>query len=134
GEPVQAEDYLKRYPELAPYVHATHLHASTQDKVVEVGPARPVQQIGRYRVEGILGQGGFGIVYKAYDDQLDRHVAVKVPHAQRISTAEDASAYLAEARAVAKLDHPNIVPVHDAGSTEQFPCFIVSKYIDGGTL
>jgi serine/threonine protein kinase len=44
-----------------------------------------------------------------------------------------ADPYLVEARAVANLDDPNIVPVHDVGSTEQFPCFIVSKYIDGCT-
>jgi formylglycine-generating enzyme required for sulfatase activity len=46
----------------------------------------------------------------------------------------DAEAYLSEARTVANLDHPNIVPVFDVGSTEQFPCFIVSKYIDGTDL
>src|SRR5208282_4670066 len=48
--------------------------------------------------------------------------------------AEDAKAYLTEARTVASLDHPHIVPVHDVGSTETFPCFIVSKFIEGSTL
>ena len=47
---------------------------------------------------------------------------------------EDAEAYLAEARTVASLDHPNIVPVHDVGSTREFPCFVVSKYIEGTDL
>ena len=47
---------------------------------------------------------------------------------------EDAEAYLLEARTVANLDHPNIVPVHDVGSTAEFPCYIVSKYIDGTDL
>jgi serine/threonine protein kinase len=51
-----------------------------------------------------------------------------------VARAEDAEAYLVEARTVANLDHPNIVPVHDAGSTDEFPCFIVSKYIDGTDL
>src|SRR5262249_40982856 len=46
----------------------------------------------------------------------------------------DAEAYLAEARAVANLDHPNIIPVHDVGSTEDCPFFVVSKYIDGTDL
>ena len=50
------------------------------------------------------------------------------------STTEDAEAYLTEARTVANLDHPNIVPVYDVGSTEEFPCFVVSKYIDGTDL
>ncbi len=103
-------------------------------------PAAPIpsestpQHIGRYRVERVLGKGGFGLVYLAHDDQLQRLVAIKVPHRNIVAQAEDAEAYLVEARTVANLDHPNIVPVFDAGSTEQFPCFIVSKYIDGTDL
>jgi serine/threonine protein kinase/formylglycine-generating enzyme required for sulfatase activity len=92
------------------------------------------KHVGRYRMERILGQGGFGIVYLAYDEQLGRLVAIKVPHAHLLTRAADAQAYLSEARTVANLDHPNIVPVHDVGSTEQFPCFIVSKFIDGSNL
>jgi serine/threonine protein kinase len=90
--------------------------------------------IGRYRVERVLGQGGFGLVYLAHDDQLQRLVAIKVPHPKRVERPEDAEAYLGEARTVANLDHPNVVPVHDVGSSEQFPCFVVSKYIDATDL
>lgn len=90
--------------------------------------------IGRYRVELLLGEGGFGRVYLAHDVQLARPVAIKVPHAQLITQASDAEAYLTEARTVASLDHPNIVTVHDVGNTDQFPCYIVSKYIDGSSL
>ena len=92
------------------------------------------QHIGRYRIEKVLGEGGFGLVYLAHDDQLERCVAIKVPQRRRISRPEDAEAYLTEARVVAKLDHPHIVPVHDVGSTEDFPCFVVSKFIEGSTL
>ena len=92
------------------------------------------QHIGRYRVERILGKGGFGLVYLAHDEQLQRPVAVKVPHRRLVSRPEDAEAYLTEARTVANLDHPNIVPVYDVGSTEDFPCFVVSKFIEGSTL
>jgi serine/threonine protein kinase len=90
--------------------------------------------VGRYRIERVLGRGGFGLVYLAHDDQLQRLVAIKVPHPERVERPEDAEAYLTEARTVANLDHPNIVPVHDVGSTETFPCFVVSKYIDGTDL
>jgi serine/threonine protein kinase/formylglycine-generating enzyme required for sulfatase activity len=90
--------------------------------------------IGRYRIEKILGQGGFGLVYLAHDDQLQRLVAIKVPHPERVAQPEDAEVYLTEARTVAKLDHPQIVPVYDVGSTPDFPCFVVSKYIDGTDL
>jgi serine/threonine protein kinase/formylglycine-generating enzyme required for sulfatase activity len=91
-------------------------------------------QIGRYRIERVLGKGGFGVVYLAQDDQLERPVAIKVPHARLVSRPEEAAAYLTEARTVARLDHHNIVPVYDVGSTDEFPCFVVSKYIDGTDL
>src|SRR6202049_4102944 len=90
--------------------------------------------IGRYRVERVACQGGFGIVYPAHDDQLHRPVAIKVPHPNLASRPGDAEAYLIEARTVANLDHPNIVPVFDVGSTEDCPYFVVSKYIDGTDL
>jgi hypothetical protein len=101
--------------------------------VAEAAPAVP-PYIGRYRVEKVLGNGGFGLVYLAHDDQLQRRVAIKVPHAYLVAKPAAAEAYLAEARTVANLDHPNVAPVHDFGSTEQFPCFVVSKYIDGTDL
>ncbi|MBL8854225.1 MAG: protein kinase, partial [Planctomycetaceae bacterium] len=95
---------------------------------------RVVTRIGRYRIERALGVGGFGMVYLAHDEQLDRLVAIKVPHAKLISRPEDADAYLTEARTVANLDHPSIVPVHDVGSTVSCPCYVVSKYIEGSDL
>lgn len=103
--------------------------------LIEVAPTpeAPVR-IGRYRIERLLGKGGFGLVFLAQDEQLQRLVAVKVPHSDRILRSEDAAQYLEEARLVASLTHPNIVPVYDVGSTDRFPCYIVSKYINGGTL
>ena len=71
--------------------------------------ADPVK-IGRYRIVRRLGQGGFGRVYLAHDDDLDRPVAVKVPSPERIGRPEDVEAFLVEARVLAKLDHPHIVP------------------------
>jgi serine/threonine protein kinase/formylglycine-generating enzyme required for sulfatase activity len=91
-------------------------------------------QIGRYRIERILGQGGFELVYLASDEQLQRLVALKVPHAKHTLCGADAEFYLAEARTVANLDHPNIVPVYDVGATGEHPVFIVSKFIEGCTL
>src|SRR6202453_3562959 len=99
-----------------------------------MAPAGRPDRIGRYSIERVLGKGGFGLVYLAHDDQLKRLVAIKVPHRHRVSAAEDAAAYLTEARTVANLDHPHIVPVYDFGSTEDCPCYVVSKYIDGTDL
>jgi serine/threonine protein kinase/formylglycine-generating enzyme required for sulfatase activity len=101
---------------------------------VDEGAAATPKHIGRYRVEKVLGEGGFGLVYLAHDDQLQRPVAVKVPHRRLVSRPEEAEAYLTEARTVANLDHPNIVPVYDVGNNEKYPVFIVSKYVEGSTL
>jgi serine/threonine protein kinase len=99
----------------------------------EAAAATP-HHVDRYRVERLLGKGGFGLVYLAHDEQLQRPVAIKVPHHRLVESPYDAEAYLTEARTVAKLDHPHIVPVYDVGSTEQFPCYVASKYIDGTDL
>jgi serine/threonine protein kinase/formylglycine-generating enzyme required for sulfatase activity len=99
-----------------------------------VGTSRAPERIGRYRVELILGHGGFGQVFLATDEQLGRKVAIKVPHANLVSDANLGAPYVAEARTVANLDHPHIVPVYDVGSTAECPCFIVSKYIEGSDL
>jgi serine/threonine protein kinase len=92
------------------------------------------QHIGRYRVETILGQGTFGVVYLAHDDQLHRPVAVKVAHRQWVTGPAEAQAYLAEARILAGLDHPHIVPVFDVGTAADGLPFVVSKLIQGSDL
>jgi len=90
------------------------------------------ERIGRYRIERILGEGGFGRVFLAQDEELHRAVAVKVP--RRVSRPDELEAYLAEAQVLASLDHPNIVPVHDVGRTEDGFWYIVSKFIEGSDL
>ena len=83
--------------------------------------AKQPECIGRYRVDRVLGKGSFGVVYLAYDESLQRSVALKLPHARLLDHDGLAEAYLTEARTVANLDHTNIVPVHDVGSTDEFP-------------
>jgi serine/threonine protein kinase/formylglycine-generating enzyme required for sulfatase activity len=108
-------------------------HSGEPGTVAPPVPDLP-SHVGRYELKGLLGEGGFGRVYLAHDDQLQRLVAVKVPHRTVVDTPDAANAYLAEARIAAQLDHPHIVPVYDVGSTPELPCFIVSKYIAGTTL
>jgi eukaryotic-like serine/threonine-protein kinase len=90
--------------------------------------------IGRYRVMARLGQGGFGRVYLAHDDDLDRPVAIKVLRSERVTNSKHVEAFLTEARILAKLDHPNIVPVFDVGRTEDGRFFVVSKLGEGSDL
>ena len=101
----------------------------------DVQSDRPeVEKIGRYRVRRVLGEGTFGRVYLAWDEELSREVAVKVPHAHQVADPRDVEAYLAEARIAAGLDHPSIVPVFDAGRTADGKCYAVSKWIRGCDL
>ena len=92
------------------------------------------ERIGRYRILGLLGTGGHGRIYHAHDDILKRSVAIKVPNPARITRLKDVEAYLAEARILAKLDHPNIAPAYDVGRTDDGLCYVVSKYIEGSDL
>jgi hypothetical protein len=97
----------------------------------------PVNQlptaIGRFRIRRELGRGGYGIVFQAYDPQLGREVALKVPRAEAVFTPELRERFLREARAAAVLDHPNVVPVYDAGEVGPV-CYIASAYCPGMTL
>lgn len=111
-----------------------HWQADSQDASASIGTANDLERIGRYVVQSVLGSGGFGKVYLASDEDLDRRVAIKVPHRDRIARPEDVDAYLAEARIVARLDHPCIVPVFDVGRTDDGLCYVVSKYIEGTDL
>ncbi len=87
----------------------------------------------RYRLDALIGVGGFGRVYRAVDTWLDRPVAVKIPKADRLVGAEEVDQCRMEAKKVARLRHPNIVPVHDVGR-DGASCFIVSEWIDGRNL
>ena len=74
-------------------------------------------QIGRYIVLGTIGQGGMGVVYRAYDPELDRKVALKLVRvgAARSQTGKARARLLREGQAMAKLAHPNVVPIFDTG-------------------
>ena len=92
--------------------------------------------LGRYHILEQLGEGGMATVYKAFDTRLERDVAVKVIRIEKLTLdtiAKSLKRFEREARALAKLDHPNIVRINDYGEYEHRP-FLVMDYIPGGTL
>ncbi|MEZ4359973.1 MAG: serine/threonine-protein kinase [Kofleriaceae bacterium] len=92
-------------------------------------------QIGRFRVLRALGVGGMGVVLEAEDPQLERRVAIKVLHVGDGSQAELRRARLVrEARAAARLTHPNVITIHDVGTLADGHPFIAMEVVDGGTL
>ena len=91
------------------------------------------ENIGPYRIVDKLGQGGMATVYKAYHASLDRYVALKALHPAFNEDKSFASRFQREARVVAKLEHPNIVPIYDYAEDESRP-YLVMKFIEGDTL
>lgn len=97
---------------------------------------KELKSVGRYRIQGVLGKGAMGLVYDGVDPTLDRRVAIKTI---LTSTLDEATAkhyamrFMREVRAVARLNHPNIVQVYDYG-TENDLAYIVMEYIQGKEL
>jgi tetratricopeptide (TPR) repeat protein/tRNA A-37 threonylcarbamoyl transferase component Bud32 len=89
--------------------------------------------LGKFELIEAVGRGAFGTVYRARDSQLQRIVAVKVPRSGQLATDEDEDRFVREARNVAQLQHPGIVPVYEVGRSETFP-YIVSEFVEGITL
>jgi len=104
--------------------------------VPHAGPATP--QLGdlldgHLRIHGVLGSGGMGTVYLAEDERLGRQVAVKLLHADRVGSPKMLEGFAEEARAMARVHHPNVVTIHAWGEHEGSP-YIVMEYVRGGDL
>jgi serine/threonine protein kinase/formylglycine-generating enzyme required for sulfatase activity len=135
------EEYRRRFPPCEQQLDRWIAETPTvvpdpAPSTAEPRPAEPEMpsRVGHYRITAKLGSGGFGAVYRGFDEVLRRDVAIKVPLRSRISKPEDVEAYLAEGRMLASLDHAHIVPVYDADHTDNGLCFVVSKFIEGSDL
>src|SRR5712692_8056604 len=98
-----------------------------------IAPELPLGSfVGRYSIIDLLGTGGMGVVYSAYDPELDRKVALKVLRRDVVSGDTQARLFR-EAQAIARLAHPNVIAVHDVGITNDI-VFVAMEFVSGGTL
>src|ERR1041384_7229211 len=104
---------------------------SSADESGRQGP-RPGMQIGPYRLESQIGEGGMGSVYRALDTKLNRPVAIKFL-SNDLADPAARRRFQSEARIASALNHPHILTVHDAGEFEGRE-YIVTEFVDGGTF
>jgi serine/threonine-protein kinase len=110
-------------------------HATVSDAKAVEGPTadRPWPTLPGYELLNVAGRGGMGVVYRARQTGLNRIVAVKVLLAGAHAGPRELARFRAEAEAVGKLRHPNIVAVHDAGTADGLP-YLTLEYVEGGNL
>ncbi|HUF09622.1 MAG TPA: serine/threonine-protein kinase, partial [Rhodothermales bacterium] len=152
GDVPELSEYLARFPELPPDANVIRElseywsklatvegFSGSTDVAQAVGDAGPMEthleqrRIGRFVLLEQLGSGSFGTVWHAYDDHLERHVAVKLLRGSPFAGSEERPRFLREARSVAQLQHESIVAVHEAGEHDGIP-YLVSELIRGQTL
>ena len=130
GDPTSAEEFAARHAALGP-----ELPAALQALVVLEGatPAarEPLpERIGDYRIVREIGRGGMGAILRVWDEQLGRHLAMKVALG-RDGSSERLARFLEEARVTGQLDHPGVVPVHELGLDAQGRRFFTMKLVEG---
>ena len=144
GQPADVDAAARDHPDLADELRALWATAQFAAFALPAAdrptlPATPSEQVpppdsfGDYEIVGELGRGGMGVVYKARQKSLARPVALKMMREARLSSDADRARFRAEAEAVARLQHPNIVTVYEVGDRDGLP-YIVMEYVDGRTL
>jgi len=142
GDRPDLGEYLRRFPSL----HAELRRQFDIHRLLETRDLRDIRQdlptdpagpseiaFSRYAIVDILGRGGMGIVYKARDLELDRQVALKIIGSGRFARPKERTRFRAEAHAVARLQHPNIVQIYDVGEQDGCP-YMALELIEGPGL
>lgn len=140
GESPSISEYVTQYPELADEIRDLFPAIATMERLklhkeqgsalrASLGAVR-LQRLGDFRIIGEIGRGGMGIVYEAFQESLDRHVAVKVLPKQSLLDGKQLQRFQRESQTAARLHHTNIVPVFGVGEHEGFH-YIVMQLIRG---
>lgn len=132
--PIEVQERIRRAKLCLAMLHS--MRNSSQD--LSRSPASHPNQhlpkaVGRFEIRDQLGVGGFGIVYRAYDPITKRDVALKIPRIDAMASEDLRKRFELEATAAGKLDHPNIIPILEAGAAGPIP-YIASAYYDGPDL
>lgn len=147
GKDVLVQELCRDCPELVDELeHRVSVLKATDwlDQSLDDGDEKPLdktkpsdfgfpEHLGRYRLDELIGEGGFGQVWRGFDSELHRKVAIKIPRPDRISTPERIEQFVQEARRVAQLKHPGVVPIYDVGRDDKL-CFIVCDLVEGKNL
>jgi WD40 repeat protein/tRNA A-37 threonylcarbamoyl transferase component Bud32 len=145
GECPDRGEFLARFPQWAARLHEQLALHGALDRPASVtcgevtlragdgAHGQPPAAVAGYEILGELGRGGMGVVYKARHAGLNRIVALKMVLAARHAGAEQLARFRTEAQAIAQLQHPHIVQIHDVGEQDGQPFFAL-EYLEGGTL
>ena len=121
-------------PRTAPRLGGGEVTRAEEPGVASVSARRQVGiGFGRYRLINLLGEGGMGVVWKAHDPDLDRRVAIKFLHGDRVADPEQRARFFREARLAARLRHPGIVTVHDVGERDG-EVYLCMDFVEGRRL
>jgi serine/threonine protein kinase len=120
-------DYLAEWPELREQGDCVGTLTASEARL------RLESRLGRYEIRGEMGRGGMGTVYRAFDKQLERDVALKIPNCDPHREPAVVERFLHEGKAAARIQHPNVCPIYDAGCIEG-TYFLVMALIAGDSL
>lgn len=119
---------LRAQPESDSYMHGL------SKKIYPLMGSLPNERIGHYRLIDVIGEGGMGVVFKALDEKLQRIVAIKFLSSIRAHNSRDKERFFQEAKAAARLHHPNVCEVYEIGESEDGYLFIVTAFCEGKNL
>jgi serine/threonine protein kinase len=135
GESPDWDGYLLQFPDCAAQLRLLRQADQLVEQTLPPGepPHRPGSLVDDYEILDQIGCGGMGVVFKARQRSLDRVVALKMIRAGEYASAEQRKRFTSEAHAVARLQHPNIVHIHEVGEVDGQP-FLSLEYVAGGSL